>query len=289
MTSQNLGDLERNKFWLTGGVTDSNCRQQFSIQCSSNHLFPLSDGSCNGFTYVNKFGRVLNYGTSIVDANDLGTPAVYSWPTSAVQIEAISSSADDVATTGTGARTIVVEGLGESWEEVSETINMAGLSASTATTQKFIRIHRAYVATCGTYGSTTAGPHIGNITIRTASAGATHIYLNAATAPVGQSLVARYTIPAGKTGYLIHANFTAAGNKQSDFYLWRRFNADTTAAPYGIKRIIETFNGITSYLDRDWHIPIRLPEKTDVWGSVIGAGTLSNASVSFDILMCDNV
>jgi len=289
MTSQNLGDLERNKFWLTGGVTNSDCRQQFSIQCTSSHLFPLADGPCNGFTFVNKFGRVLNYGTSIVDVTDLGTPAVYTWLQSPVQLEAISSSADDVATTGTGARTIVVQGLDANFEECEATINMAGLSASTATTQTFLRIHRAYVATCGTYGSTTAGSHIGNITIRTSGGGATHIYLNAATAPVGQSLVARYTIPAGKTGYLTHANFTAAGNKLSDFYLWRRFNADTVAAPYGVKRIIETFNGVSSYLSREWHIPIRLPEKTDIWGSVLGAGTGSNASVAFDIVMCDNV
>jgi len=287
MTSQNIGDLERNKFWLTGGVVDSNCRQQFSISCQSPYLYPLSDGPCNGFTFVNKFGRVLNYGTSIVDANDLGTPAVYAWPTSEVTLEAISSSGDDAAA-GDGARTIVVQGLGEDWEEVEATITMAGLSASTATTQKFNRIHRAYVATCGTYGSTTAGPNIGNITIRTESAGATHIYVSAATAPTGQSLVSRYTIPANKTGYLTHANFTAAGNKLSDFYLFKRENADTVVAPFSAKRVIETFNGVGSYLARQWHIPIRLPEKTDIWGSVIGAGTASDASVAFDILLANN-
>jgi len=288
MTSQNIGDLERNKFWLTGGVTDSNCRQQFSIACNSNHLFPLADGPCNGFTFINKFGRVLNYGTSIVDVNAASTPAVYTWLTTAVTLEAISSDANDTSN-GTGARTIIVQGLDENFEECSATITMAGLSASTATTQKFIRIHRAYVATSGTYASTTAGSHIGNITIRTSGAGAAHIYMNAATAPVGQSLCARYTIPANKTGYLVHANFTAAGNKLSDFYLFKRENADTTTAPYGVKKVIETFNGVSSYLPREWHIPIRLPEKTDVWAAVIGAGTGSNASVAFDILMCENV
>ena len=288
MTSQNIGDLERNKFWLTGGVTDSACRQQLAISCHTHHLFPLADGACNGFTHVNKFGRVLNYGTSIIDVTDLPTPAVYTWLTSPVQLEAISSSTDDVATTGTGARTILVQGLDANFEEVEATINMNGTSASTATTQTFLRVHRAYVVTSGAYGKTTTGPHVGNITIRTSGAGATHIYLNAATAPVGQSLVARYTIPSGKTGYLVHANFTAAGNKQSNFYLWKRENADIVTAPFSPKRIIETFSGVISFLPRQWHIPIRLPEKTDIWASVIGDGTGSSASVAFDIVMADN-
>jgi hypothetical protein len=285
MGTRNIGDLERDKFF------QPNSTQKFSFSTHTKHYFALAEAGagvgCNGYDYVNKFGRVLNYGTSIVDVNDLGTPAVYAWLTSASSLEAISSSAADSAA-GAGARTIVVEGLDSDFNEVSETITMNGLSATTATTTEFIRVHRAYVATSGIYADTDTGSHDGNITVRLESAGATQIYLNSATAPVGQSLVARYTIPAGKTGYLTHASFSSAGNKAADFYMWRRFNADTVAAPYGVKRIIETFNGVAESLDRSWDVPIKLPEKTDIWASAVGAGTGTNSSVAFDIILVDN-
>lgn len=281
--SRNIGDLERDKFWQPNSSTTQLAFQQVTL-----HNFSLSEGVDNGFSHVNKFGRVLNYGTSIVDVTDLSTPAVYAWLTTPVALEAISSSANDTAA-GTGARTIVVQGLDGDFNECEATITMNGLSASTATTQTFIRVHRAYVATSGTYGTTTAGSHIGNITIRVESAGAIQIYLPASPAPVGQSNVARYTIPAGKTGYLIHATFQAAGNKASDFFLFRRFNADTVSAPYGVKRLIEYFSGLTYHLTRSWDVPIKLPEKTDVWASVIGAGSGTNAAVTFDLILVDNL
>jgi len=247
----------------------------------------LAEESNNGFNYVNKFGRVINYSTTIVDVNDIATPAVYAWLTTAVSLEAISSSANDTAA-GTGARTVVVQGLDANFEEIEETITMAGLSASTATTAKFIRVHRAYVATSGTYGTTTAGSHIGNITIRVESAGAVQIYLPASPAPVGQSNVARYTIPAGKTGYLIHATFQASGNKPSDFYLWRRNGSDTVSAPYTPKRLIEYYSGVSDSIPRSWDVPIKLTEKTDIWASAVGTGAGTNGIVTFDLILVGN-
>jgi len=280
--SRNIGDLERDKFWQPNSNTS-----QLAFEQHTKHYFSLAEGVNNGFSYVNKFGRVLNYTTSMVDVNDLATPAVYAWLTSAVTLEAISSSSNDAAA-GTGARTVVVQGLDANFEPCEATITMNGTSASTATTQTFIRVHRAYVATSGTYATTTAGSHIGNLTIRISSGGATQIYMPASPAPVGQSNVARYTIPAGKTGYLIHVTFQASGNKASDFYLWRRFNADTVSAPYGVKRLIEYFSGVVDHLGRDWDVPVKLPEKTDIWASALGAGAGTNGICTFDLILVDN-
>jgi len=284
--SRNIGDLVRDRFWQPNSATT-----EFEIQCITNHMFPISErnGSLSAYTHVNKFGRVLNYGTSIVDVNDQSTPSVYSWPTSPVTLEAISTSADDTAA-GDGARTIVVQGLDANWEEQESTITMAGASASTATSESYIRIHRAYVATAGTYAATNAGGNAGVITIRTSSAGQTHIQLLTTVTGLGQSLVTRYTIPSGKTGYLIHAAFSNAAvvNKSSDFYLFRRENGDDSTAPVSSKRIIETFNGISSYFDREWTVPIKLPEKTDIWVAAIGEGSGTNSSATFDMIMTNN-
>lgn len=278
--SRNIGDLERDKFWQPNVSSP-----RFSIPCGTHHMFPVSETGSNGFTFVNKFGRVLNYSTSMVDVTDLATPAAYTWLEAAVTLEAISTDADDNAS-GDGARTIVVEGLDSDFASQTSTISMNGTDPTTATSESYIRIDRAYVATSGDYNQTATGPAQGVITIRTSSAGATHIELSATPVSLGQSLVARYTIPAGRTGYLFHAAFTTDSNsgKTADFFLWRRENADTVAAPYSPKRIIETFNGVTSF-QRSWDVPIKLPEKTDIWVSTVGSGAGTNSSASFDILM----
>ena len=105
MVSRNIGDLERDKFWQPNSSTS-----KVSINQVMNHLFSLSENTIDEFNYVNKFGRVLGFTTSIVDVNDQGTPSVYSWPTTAVALEAISGDGGDTAA-GAGARTVVVEGL----------------------------------------------------------------------------------------------------------------------------------------------------------------------------------
>lgn len=282
MSSGNLGDLEKHKFWVPG-ITNG----EYNPIYVQTHQIPIASGTLNHYCHVNKFGRVVNFGTSVVDVNQLSTPAVYSWLTTPSQLEAISSSVNDAAA-GTGARTIVVEGLDSDFVKCSATITMNGTSASTATTQTFMRVHRAYVATCGAYASSTTGSHSGNITIRVAGAGAIQIYLPIADVQVGQSQVARYTVPAGCTAYLVHAFFSVDSNKSATFWMMRRFNADTVTEPFGTKRVIDTFDGINQPFSRQWEAPIKLDEKTDIWVAAKAAGTGTNASAAFDLIEYSN-
>ena len=272
-----IADLERNKFWHSSNAEHS------PLFCVP-HAIPLASGQALNYSFVNKFGHCTGVGTSVVDVNRLATPAVYAWLTTAAQLEAISSSANDTAD-GTGARTIVVEGLDANFVPCSATITMAGTSASTATTQTFLRVHRAYVATSGAYNTTTAGPHAGNITIRVASAGAIQIYLDATDVPVGQSEVARYTIPAGYCGYLMHFMFSVDSLKTATLWIMRRSSADTVAAPFSAKRVIDTYNGIAAPFERNWTVPVKLEEKTDIWVAAKGAATGTDITASFDIFL----
>ena len=283
MTTLNLGDLERNKFYHPGVPT-----QQFGLNVVTNHMFQVAQGGTEAYSFVNKFGRAIAVGTSIVDVDARATPAVYTWLQAAVQLEAISSSGNDVATTGTGARTIRVLGKDANFVDCSADIAMNGTSASTATTQTFLRIERAYVLTSGRYAKSDAGSHVGTITIRTSGAGAIHLYIPI-TPALGQSLSAKFTIPTGYTGYMHHAFFTVDSLKTADFYLFRRTNADAIAAPYGAQRVIETFNGVSRPFSRTWDVPIKLTEKTDIWVSCIAASAATNVSASFDILLIKDV
>ena len=86
---------------------------------------------------------------------DVDTARVTVWPytgiiplpTVALQMKVSSSSANDTAS-GTGARTVYVAGLDANHNEISEIVTLNGQTA-VLTTQFFLHINEAYVATAG--------------------------------------------------------------------------------------------------------------------------------------------
>ena len=116
------------------------------------------------------------------------------WPSAAAVASTVSDdAADDGA--GTGTRTLVIEGLDASFNEVSETITMDGVTP-VLTTQTFLRINRAYGLTAGS-----GGVNAGNISISVG--GDLQAYVEAME---GQTHQTHYTVPAGHV--LIVDNFT---------------------------------------------------------------------------------
>ena len=258
---------------------------EFSLNQVSHHLVSVAKGSLDNYKYVNKFGRAIGFGTSIVDINDQATPGVYTWLQAEDTVNVVSSAASDAAG-GAGARTIIVQGLDGDFDEVEEEITLDGANPVTST-QKFIRVHRAYIGDTGSYAKTNAGTQTGNITVTDTTSGGVQIYLNGVLR-VGQSFVARYTIPRNWTGYLFDANATARSLKATSFFLWRREGADVVSAPYTPKRAIDARTGIVSQIFATWEIPIKLPEKTDIWMSAQGDAAGSDATGGFTILLVRN-
>lgn len=245
-------------------------------------------GKVPGYSVVRIFGRNPSAGTSITDITALN--AVYSWPTSAVQVEAISSSSNDNNSSGSGARVITVSGLNSSWAEASEDINMNGLSATSATSTSFIRINTAFVKTSGTYGSTTAGANAGNITVRTQSAGASHLSI-ISTDQIGVAQAARFTVPDSQTGYLIgaHIYVDSGSNKVSRVSCWRRENADDVTTPFTAKRLVLRFDGMSRGFNYLPSSPIGpFPARTDIWWSSTAGQSATPISVDFEMLVVDN-
>jgi hypothetical protein len=118
---------------------------------------------------------------------------LYSFAAAASVLTVVSDDADDDGNPAdTGARTVVIEGLGADYLPITETVIMNGTTAVT-TTQSFLRVNRAYVATCGSSGS-----NEGTITI--ANATPTTLASIAATAGISEQCI--YTVPAGYTAYI---------------------------------------------------------------------------------------
>ena len=239
------------------------------------------EGLISGESVTHKFGR--NPATANGTWEMVWTvSSLYTFQTAASTVEAISTSSNDDAA-GTGALTVVVEGLDETWAEVSETLTMNGTSASTAGSITFIRIHRVYVQNVGTY----QGANDGTITIRDSSAGATRaeIPLDTTLEELGQSQMAMFTVPLGKVAFIRHYTLTVESLKAADFALFQRRDADDVTTPFTGKRIITYMDGVIDSLhSNDADAPLGpFPAKTDLWWEVKASAANTEVTADFEI------
>ena len=120
---------------------------------------------------------------------------------SAYLLEVISAdAADDGDPVGTGARTVVVEGIDASGDLQTATVTLNGITAVAIPTVTWTAVNRAYVETAGSNLT-----NVGEITVRVASAGATKLTIPAA---VGLSDGTFYLVPNGYTLLILGAEFS---------------------------------------------------------------------------------
>lgn len=236
----------------------------------------ISAGGLAGYSAINKFGRNPNIG---------GTPETiwmyggrYVYLTSPSTVYAYSADTDD-SVSGTGARTVTIQGLDVNYESIEETVTVRSGVASTA---QFLRVFRAFVATAGSTGT-----NEGDVIISTGAAGTGTVLADigrvgtGTTYGLGQTQLALYTIPAHCTGYLTAWNVGvgAYNDAVTVSLLSREFNS-----AFRTRDIMDVPGG---HHTRNYSVPIKLPAKTDV--EIIGiASTGTNISSSFDIILVDN-
>jgi hypothetical protein len=244
---------------------------------SFDYAINISAGSEEGVGYIEKFGRNDTMSGNIETIWDGSN--IYTYLTSASSVYITSSDGDD-ATAGTGARTIEVQGLDQDYNLATENINVDD-SASTTT---FIRVFRARVKTTGSDGQAA-----GIISIRSAASGGGTLLAQiqkvgtGGGASLGQTFMAIYTVPAGKTAYLTQWTVGAGGQ-----------NADTTALfvarPFGDS----AFNSKDIIISagqqavKDYKIPLQFTEKTDIEVRGFTSTVGNDCSSTFNLLLYDN-
>ena len=249
---------------------------------SSDFFTQVAKGAVAGSSIYRKFGHNDDVSTAFEHVWDAGgTYAGWLTTAAAVRVKAGGNAADD-QDGGANARSVTVTGLDESWAMVSETINTEGADVGTASTTTFIRVFRAFVATVGTYGNTNAAA----ITIETAAA----VVMAQISAGKGQTQMALFTVPAGKTGYLLAVSIEHDSARTIDFRMFRREGADDTTAPMPGLRLVSEFDGLgESSFVRNYPSLPSFPAKTDIITQVLAdAGGTAAVSVEFDLLLVDD-
>jgi len=242
----------------------------------------VEQGNVPGWSHVRKFGKIFGLTTTLTPITLVG---VYQMPTTAQSLEVISSSANDTSA-GTGARTIVIEGLDANFAIQTTTVTMNGVAA-VAVSGTWTRIFRMYALTSGTYATATASSHDGTITLRNSGGGVSWAQLALDSGfGLGQTLIGCYTIPSGYTAYVYPDYISVESQKAVSSYFFKRENADDVTVPYDAMRsqLSVEFVGGMNFLDSDMPIGV-FPAKTDIgWLAKTSAST-ANVSVSFDIYL----
>jgi hypothetical protein len=226
---------------------------------------------------VSKFGHgTVDIGATVVWS--LAATLDYPWPDTAetVQVQAGGDAADTAA--GLGAQTVVVEGLDENWNRASETLTLAGASASLPSTTIFRRVFRAYVATSGAYGA----PNTGNIIIEHTTSSDNIAIIDA---EAGQTEMALYTIPAGYTGFVQGYSILVDGNQRANVQLVQRQGADVVAAPFRPPRVLFSPEGVgLAPVSRNLPQPLEVPEKTDIYWTAQSQASTTHVTIDYEIL-----
>jgi hypothetical protein len=248
-------------------------------QYGKNELFELqvARGQIQGHRNVTVFGFNPDVDTAQVSVWPL--PSLITFPAAALQMTVSSTSADDTAA-GTGARTVVVQGLDANYNEVTETVTMNGQTAVTMSAS-LLRVNYAYVATAGSGNSAAGDIYIGTGTVTAGVPATTYDIIKF---DYNNTTTGSYTVPASYTAYVSQGLFSAGqtgGSNQVQGRLLTRGtnNIRMTAA------ITSLNNGVADYV---FEYPLAVPEKTTIEATAIGSSTNNAVSSMFILLLVKN-
>lgn len=246
---------------------------------SGDFYFDVASGKVEGHSSINKFG----HNPLATSGDDVwsGGGAYAFYPTSALTMEAYSTDVND-AVGGTGARTLIVYGLNDTWDEVSEVINLTGTTpVNLQNTYK--RMFRAIVLTAGS-----SETNEGNIIVEDSVGGIVGIYIGELD---GQTQHAIYTVPRGKEAYFVKGYVGIADDDKfgevAEFQWQSRPNNGITGA-WQVKGEM----GLNSVGSSNWQyaygVPAGiLPEKTDIRIRTVLTTAPVGVVAGFDLILVD--
>jgi hypothetical protein len=244
---------------------------------SSPYELLVAQGAVSGARSITVFGY----------SPDVDQTEVTVWPlqsilthqTSAVAVKVSSTSASDTSA-GVGARSVFINGLDVNHVEITETVVLNGTTAVT-TTQSFLHINSAYVATAGSTNGAVGDIYIGTGVV---TAGIPAVVLNVIKYDFNNTVTGNYTIPAGYTGYIMQGLFSAGQVSGSTSIRGRLVNIGNDNITRTVA-ITTLNNGSVDYV---FEYPIPIYEKTSIEARAVGSANNNSASCMFVMLLIKN-
>jgi len=216
-------------------------------------------GEFNDTSSIDKFGLNSAVGTSYETVWDAG--AIYAYPSSALAMTVTSAS----GASDNGVEVTII-GLDGDYAEVEQSVTLGGLGVAT-TTQTFLRVFRAFVSN----GQDATG------VLDIDNGGTVYAQIQP---DFQQTMMAVYTIPAGKTGYLLSGNVSSTKDKDITAKLMMREEG-------GVLRTKGLVLTPGTPFQRTWSIPQQIPEKTDIEIRA-KAGATGPVAAGFEIVLVNS-
>lgn len=216
----------------------------------------IEKGAIDAISGIHKFGYNDSVGTMFETIWDGSN--TYTFPSAAGVVTLTSAS----GATDSGVE-VTLQGLDASYVEQSETVTLDA-SGTFTTTNQYLRLHRAFVS-----GST-------------ATDGIITMQISAATVAIikplyQQTQMLAYTVPAGKTGYLIQVDASVQKNQEIVVNVNIREQGK-------VFRTLATLASFGTPVARRFEIPMVLPEKSDIRIDV-KAGATTEVGGEFEMIL----
>jgi hypothetical protein len=230
-----------------------------------NFKLNVARGKVRGASMIHKFGAVPEVAQASTGTVWDKNTTLYPWSafdTAGVITASIANASDN-------DKQVLVQGLDANYEEVEE-IFILSSTATVAGTVSFKRVFRAFV----TNGSTN---NVGDVNFTKGGTDVLRILAGKA-----QTLMAIYTVPAGKTGYLYRGVCTAQADADATGDMFVRYFGQQA---FRIGHSFEVSGG--SEYDYEFSFPIRIPEKSDIDVRVTVRTNKGRYTAAFDILLLE--
>lgn len=189
---------------------------------------------------------------------------------SAAQLYVLSDSTADAG------QTIIIEGLDANYNLQTDTIVTTGsLTIPAITTKSFLRLHTATIVS----GTT----NVGEVRFRVGST--TGIVVGHIAAGFNVTKLSQYTVPAGKTAYILGGDATAyhggAGNIAASIRVYIR----PLNGLFYLVHVGDALNGEYSF---HYRVPMTIPQKTDFDVRALVDTNNTRVSANYDLVLIDN-
>ena len=222
----------------------------------------ISAGDLAGYSGVHKYGAVFGTASSgwstVWTAADTSSSTLYPWDTAANTITVVSSSGSDTGD-------VTIQGLDTDYNFIEETLTLTGTTPVAGSTT-FLRVNRAFMNN---------DTNVGKIQVKNGTTVVTEI-----AAGYGQTLQCFYTIPAGKTGYMLNIQTSASKNQETILSLFAR----PLGGAFRTQGIMALYQNNQQL---DFPVPLKFNEKTDIDLRVNGSANATIAA-DFSIILVDN-